>query len=108
MSNEGLRKQRHIAGTIVITGRFDECLNARDPERNTFRCVRGTSSARRSELTPCGFSTKWVRLKREGIESDVEFLPRPCRRGLSEVAPWPRPKPGLAGPHLCLKILQLS
>src|SRR5438132_1284155 len=53
-----------------------------------------------SELTASGFSTKGAGLKRENLESDVKFLPRPCWRDIFGVAPWLRLRPAKLAPIL--------
>src|SRR5437879_13792922 len=80
MNSEVQRKHPHVAGpTVYFAGRFDQSLNAPGIPNGTRSASTRISSMIAVSIDAGRILHKLSLLEKKNLESEIEFLPRPCR-----------------------------
>ena len=80
MNSEVQRKHPQVAGpTVYFAGRFDQSLNAPGIPNGTRSASTRISSMIAVSIDAGRILHKLSLLEKKNLESDIEFLPRPCR-----------------------------
>ena len=101
MNDEVQRKLRHVAGPIVFCGTIQsKCERPGIPNGARSAVLGCTSSAGEFCTDAAQIFHKASLLEKRNLESDIEFLPRPCRWGLFQTDSWLRLRPASLAPLL--------